>query len=218
MRVMEVRVESPGWIATFERVVHARLEAVDGARGFQPGHQAALVRVVPDREADEGPGPDVVEEVDAFATEYAELILIGLSKVPRLADGRTPVEVVPDESVEDKADREWLGFTHNGSYAARTRHVLVKRERDRRRSARELAVAYVPLAFRLAFAVVVLIGFAGFAWGTATNFVVFLPDTMALAVSVALNLWALYSMLNYTAAFLEVDADALSCTYSTYAQ
>lgn len=47
MRVMEVRVESPGWIATFERVVHARLEAVDGARGFQPGHEAALVRVVP---------------------------------------------------------------------------------------------------------------------------------------------------------------------------
>ena len=172
---------------------------------------AALVRVVPDLDGttrEEGPGPDVAEEVDAFATEYAELILIGLSKVPRLADGRTPVEVVPDESVEDKADRETLGFTHNGSYAARTRHVLVKRERDRRRGARELAVAYVPLAFRLAFAVVVLIGFAGFAWGTATNFVVFLPDTMALAVSVALNLWALYSTLNYTAAFLEVDADA----------
>ena len=169
---------------------------------------AALVRVVPDREADEGPGPDVAEEVDAFATEYAELILIGLSKVPRLADGRTPVEVVPDESVEDKADREWIGFTHKASYVRRTRHVLVKREMDRRRGARELAVAYVPIAFRLAFAVVVLIGFAGFAWGTATNFVVFLPDTMALAVSVALNLWALYSTLNYTAAFLEVDADA----------
>ena len=169
---------------------------------------AALVRVVPDREADEGPGPDVAEEVDAFATEYAELILIGLSKVPRLADGRTPVEVVPDESVEDKADREWLGFTHKASYVRRTRHVLVKREMDRRRGARELAVAYVPLGFRLAFAVFVLLGFVGFAWGTATNFVVFLPDTMALAVSVALNLWALYSMLNYTAAFLEVDADA----------
>ena len=169
---------------------------------------AALVRVVPDREADEGPGPDVAQEVDAFATEYAELILIGLSKVPRLADGRTPVEVVPDESVEDKADRETLGFTHKASYVRRTRHVLVKREMDRRRGARELAVAYVPLAFRLAFAVAVLLGFAGFAWGTATNFVVFLPDTMALAVSVALNLWALYSTLNYTAAFLEVDADA----------
>ena len=27
---------------------------------------AALVRVVPDREADEGPGPDVAQEVDAF--------------------------------------------------------------------------------------------------------------------------------------------------------
>ena len=53
-----------------------------------------------------------------------------------------------------------------------------------------------------------LIGFAGFAWGTATNFVVFLPDAMALTVSVALNLWALSSTLNYTAAFLEVDADA----------
>ena len=169
---------------------------------------AALVRVVPDREADEGPGPDVAEEVDAFATEYAELILIGLSKVPRLADGRTPVEVVPDESVEDKADREWIGFTHKASYVRRTRHVLVKRERDRRRSARELAVAYVPLGFRLAFVAAVILGFAGFAWGTATNFVVFLPDTMALAVSVALNLWALYSTLNYTAAFLEVDADA----------
>ena len=102
---------------------------------------AALVRVVPDREADEGPGPDVAEEVDAFATEYAELILIGLSKVPRLADGRTPVEVVPDAVLEDKADREWLGFTHKASYVRRTRHVLVKRERDRRRAARELAVA-----------------------------------------------------------------------------
>ena len=169
---------------------------------------AALVRVVPDREADEGPGPDVAQEVDAFATEYAELILIGLSKVPRLADGRTPVEVVPDESVEDKADRETLGFTHKASYVRRTRHVLVKSEQDRRRGARELAVAYVPLAFRLAFLAAVVLGFAGFAWGTATNFVVFLPDTMALAVSVALNLWALYSTLNYTAAFLEVDADA----------
>ena len=169
---------------------------------------AALVRVVPDREADEGPGPDVAQEVDAFATEYAELILIGLSKVPRLADGRTPVEVVPDESVEDKADRETLGFTHKASYVRRTRHVLVKREMDRRRGARELAVAYVPLGFRLAFLAAVVLGFAGFAWGTATNFVVFLPDTMALAVSVALNLWALYSTLNYTAAFLEVDADA----------
>ena len=54
-----------------------------------------------------------------------------------------------------EADRETLGFTHKASYVRRTRHVLVKRERDRRRSARELAVAYVPLAFRLAFAVVV---------------------------------------------------------------
>ena len=47
-----------------------------------------------------------------------------------------------------------------------------------------------------------------FRLGTASAHVVFLPDTMALAVSVALNLWALSSTLNYTAAFLEVDADA----------
>ena len=83
----------------------------------------ALVRVVPDREADEGAGPDMAEEVDAFATEYAELILIGLSKVPRLADGRTPVEVVPDESVEDKADRVWIGFTHKASYVLSLIHI-----------------------------------------------------------------------------------------------
>ena len=61
---------------------------------------------------------------------------------------------------------------------------------------------------KLLAAAAIVIGFAGFAWGTATNFVVFLPDTMALVVSVALNLWALSSTLNYTAAFLEVDADA----------
>ena len=33
------------------------------------------------------------------------------------------------------------------------------------------------------------------------------PGAMALAVSVALNLWARHLRLNYTAAFLEVDAD-----------
>lgn len=171
---------------------------------------SALVRVVPDREADEVDiGMDVSQEVDAFATEYSELIHIGLLKVPRLRNGRTPAEVVPDRSVEDAVDGT-LGLTHTGSYVRRTRHVLVQRERDRRMSARELAVAYVPLAFRLAFLVAVFLGVVGFSWGTAGALMhhACLPETLAWVLSVALNLWALASMLTQVSALLEVDPGA----------
>ncbi len=47
MHVMQVHVVSPGWVETFSSVVHVRIEATDGARGFQPRHEPALVRFVP---------------------------------------------------------------------------------------------------------------------------------------------------------------------------
>ncbi len=47
MRVMQVHVVSPGWVETFPDVVHVRVEAADGARGFQAGHECALTRLVP---------------------------------------------------------------------------------------------------------------------------------------------------------------------------
>ena len=47
MRVMQVHVVSPGWVETYSDVVHVRIEATDGARGFQAGHERALACLQP---------------------------------------------------------------------------------------------------------------------------------------------------------------------------
>ena len=67
---------------------------------------AALVRVVPDREADEGPGPGVAEGSMPSRPGVRRAHPHRTERVPRLADGRTPVESCPTVEAEDKADRE----------------------------------------------------------------------------------------------------------------